>query len=635
MLISRRSMFKFAGFAAGSAAASALPIPALTASAFASAGTAQDAEKRLALALPGNSRNSVFTRRGAGPRYWTVYGWTYPNNAGIPEPVWQQNIDWVAQTFRPFGYDMAVTDGWIDNTQKTDGNGYILSYQDSWTHGWDYWVGYLQQRGMKLGVYYNPLWVCKSAVEDASKTVFGRPDVKIADIVTPGDFFGGNAGSKQLYWVDVTRDGAKEYVQGYVDYFRRLGVPFLRVDFLSWYESGYDQNVGGSVGVAHGSANYATALSWMSEAAGDDVMLSLVMPNLFAHGANEILHGDSVRIDDDALNGGWGVLSAGRQEWTSSWSQWHNPFGGFTGFADRSGRGQLCLDGDFLLLNGFANDAEKQTAVTLYTMAGSQLAIGDRVDNVGSDAQFYTNSEVLALNTQGLAGKPFFFSGTPFSQDPKSRDTGYWIGQLPDGSWAVALFNRADGPGRTTKTSRFAEDLGINGPAAVRDLWVHQDLGNLTTLSADLEPHACRLVHVVPTERVRRYQAAFGAWGGGASFNNDHTGYTAMGFVDSLGTAGATVTFAISVDEPGVRQVTFRYANATGGTATTTVAIADVSGIPAVSPVQVQFPALADWNTWGNVTVGLEFRSGVNLLTVARTREDAGAINLNHLELQP
>ena len=638
MTISRRSLIQTAGVAAVAAATDSLAGPALAASTN-SAGAARARSAVLQdssdLVLPVNSRDSVFTRGGAGPRYWTVYGWDYPNNAAIPESVWQQNVDWVASTFKPYGYDMCVTDGWIDYTQNTTGNGYILSYQDSWTNTWEYWSQYLQQRGMSLGVYYNPLWVCKSAVEDTSKTVVGRPDVAIADIVDAGDWFGGASSAQQLYWVDVTKDGAREYVQGYVEYFKQLGVAFLRVDFLSWYESGYDQNVGASVGVAHGSANYATALSWMSEAAGDDVMLSLVMPNLFNHGANEILYGDSVRIDDDALTGGWGVLSAGRQDWTDSWSQWHNPFGGFTGFADRSGRGQLCLDGDFLVLNGFASDAEKQTAVTLYTMAGSQLAIADRVDNIGDDAQFYTNTEVLALNAQGLAAKPYFYSNTPFSQDSGSRDTGSWIGQLPDGSWAVALINRGDGPGTTSKGLDLTADLGINGPGTVRDLWAQQDLGTLSALSVDLEPHACQLVRIVPTEQVLRYQAAFAAWGGGAMFNNNHTGYSAMGFVDTLGTAGATVTFAISADQAGSRQVTFRYANATGAASTDTVAVTDEAGNQAASPVQVSFPNLADWDTWGEVTVALEFLAGVNLLTLAYTTADTGAINLNYLEIQP
>lgn len=583
--------------------------------------------------LPATSRDSVFTRSGVGPKYWTVYGWDYPNNAALPESVWQQNIDWVAATFQPYGYDMVCTDGWIEGSSRTTGNGYVTSYNDSWQHDWAYWAAYLQARDMRLGVYYNPLWVHRAAVADRTKTVVGRPDIAVADIVTAGDFFGGGIGGDTLYWVDVTKDGAKEYIQGYVRYFRDLGVPYLRIDFLGWYESGVDQNLDVPDGTAHGSANYATALSWMSQAAGDDIELSLVMPNLYGHAATELRYGDMIRIDDDAQNGGWGNLSGGRQTWQNLWSQWHNPFLGFTGFADRSGRGQLVLDGDFLVLNGFADDDERRTAISLFTMAGSPLAIADRIDTIGPNAAFYTNREVLALHDQGLAGKPYFHSATPYSVDAGSRDSERWAGQLPDGSWAVGLFNRNDGPGTTTKTLDFAAGLGIEGPADVRDLWAHEDLGAMTSLTAELAPHACRLVRVVPREPVRRYQAAFAAWGGGAGFNNDHPGHSAMGFADGLGAVGATVTFAVQAARTGPYTVRLRYANGTGGTATTALFARDTAGRPAGTPVTVAYPALSDWDTWGTVTTSLDLRAGVNLVTVARTADDTGAVNLNHLEI--
>ncbi len=61
------------------------------------------------------------------------------------------------------------------------------------------------------------------------------------------------------------RTGAEEYVKGYVEYFRSLGAVFLRMDFLAFYETGYDQSEG-TVGVAHGRDSYVQALRWMREA---------------------------------------------------------------------------------------------------------------------------------------------------------------------------------------------------------------------------------------------------------------------------------------------------------------------------------------------------------------------------------
>lgn len=580
--------------------------------------------------IPETSRDSVFTRGGAGPRYWSTYGWNYPNNAPIPEPEWQANIDWVAATFASSGYDLICTDGWVDGTQNTTANGYIQSYSDSWAHDWAYWAQYLAAKGLKLGVYYNPLWITKSAVDNPSVTVAGRPDVSVSSLVNAGDTLNSNG---QLYWLDVTRDGAKEYVQCYVDYFKNLGAVYLRTDFWSWYESGYDANVG-TVGVAHGSANYATALSWVDEAAGDDVEVSVVMPNLFGHGANELLHGDLVRIDADVTSGGWAALSAGRQSWQSTWSQWFNPFGGFTGFSDVAGRGRLILDGDFLLLSSFASDDERRTAITLFTVNGSPLAIADRHDTIGGNASFYTNPEVLALHDAGLVAKPFYYNGDGYDTDAGSRDSERWLGQLPDGSWVVALFNRNDGPSPTTKSVDFAADLGLSGAAAVRDLWARADLGGLTGFSASLAPHACRLVTVTPTG-TPRYAAEVAARGGGAHFNNDHTGHAGFGFVDGLGTTGASVLFAVAAPAAGSYQVTVRYANATGAASTMTLVAQDESRAVLGGPAQVTFPALADWNTWSTASATLTLRQGVNLLTLARTDADTGAINLDYLDVTP
>jgi hypothetical protein len=296
-----------------------------------------------------------------------------------PEDVWKTNVDWVAATFRDYGYTMVCTDGWIDNTQRITPHGYIVSQADDWEHDWAWWANYLKAKGLELGVYYNPLWATKSAVTNPSVTVIGRPDVKVADIVNPGDYFDGGG---QLQWVDTTRDGAEEYVKGYVAYFRELGAVFLRIDFLAWYETGFDQSEG-TVGVAHGRDSYLQALQWMREAAGD-MQLSLVMPNLFDHGSGERQYGDLIRIDNDASFGTWFNLSGGRQTWQPEWSQWNNPFLGFTGFADISGRGQMILDGDPLIMQSFANDGERQSAINLFTMAGAPIAITDQVDTIGT-----------------------------------------------------------------------------------------------------------------------------------------------------------------------------------------------------------------------------------------------------------
>ncbi|MDQ9805786.1 hypothetical protein RFX75_02980, partial [Acinetobacter baumannii] len=58
----------------------------------------------------------------------------------------------------------------------------------------------------------------------------------------------------------------------------------------------------------------------------------------------------------------------------------------------------MILDGDFIRLNTFDTDAEKQTVVSLQLMAGGPVAASDLPSTIGNDMKYYTNDELLALN---------------------------------------------------------------------------------------------------------------------------------------------------------------------------------------------------------------------------------------------
>ena len=566
-----------------------------------------------------------FRPGGPGPLYWSTYDYENVLNTIIPESVWKANIDWVAETFRDYGYRMACTDGWIDNTQKVTKHGYIVSQADDWEHDWAWWAKYLQSKGMQLGVYYNPLWVTKSAVTNPSVTVVGRPDVKVADIVNSNDYFDGGG---QLQWVDTTRDGAEEYVKGYVAYFRELGAVFLRIDFLAYYETGFDQN-DGTVGVNHGRDGYLRALQWMREAAGD-MQLSLVLPNLFEHGSAERQYGDLIRIDNDAGFGTWFTFSGGRETWQPEWSQWSNPFMGFTGFADISGRGQVILDGDPLIMRTFTRDEERQSTINLFTMAGAAIAITDHVDTIAGNAHIFQNREVLALRKEGLVGKPVFNNSHALDYDPTSRDPERWIGQLPDGSWAVALFNRSDVT--ATKSITFAEVLGFSGTAAVRDLWAHQDLGSMTGYQVALGPHASVLLSVAP-QATPHFQAEVGAWAGSARFENTFGGHEGMGYVTDLVNVGSSVALGMAVPKGGSTRLHCRVANATGSPSTLTVrALHPQTGRVHGSAI-LRVPSSTAWTAWKTVPVTLGMAAGTNLVVLSVESPDQGGINVDFVAL--
>ena len=418
-----------------------------------------------------------FRPGGPGPLYWSTYDYENVSNTIIPEAVWKANIDWVADTFRDDGYTMVCTDGWIDGTQKITPHGYIVSQADDWEHEWAWWANYLKAKGMQLGVYYNPLWATKSAVTNPSVTVVGRPDVKVGDIVNVNDYFDGGG---QLQWVDTNRDGAEEYVKGYVAYFRGARAVFLRIDFLAYYETGFDQN-DGTVGVDHGRASDPQALQWIWEAA-EGMQISLGdMPNLFDHGAGNGNSRDCIRIGNDASFGTWFNLSGGRDTWQPEWSQWNNPFLGFTGFADISGRGQMIPDGDPLIMSSFTRDEERQSAINLFTLAGAAIAITDQVDTIGDTPTSFRTKRCWPCARPGWSASRSSTTPTPSNTTSRAGTPSAGSASCPTGAGPSPCSTAPTAPPKSPSQSTSPDVLGFTGPAAVRDLWAHQDLGPMTS----------------------------------------------------------------------------------------------------------------------------------------------------------
>ena len=151
-------------------------------------------------------RDSRFTRKGTGPQYWIAYEYCYDFNIPIPEQRWKDNIDWMAENFRDYGYDMISNDGWIEAAQTIDRNGYITKYCSSWQHGFEYWNRYIRSKGMQVGIYYNPMWMTRAAYEKDCK-------VKGTSF-TAREIAGDKWFNSELYWVDVDKPGAEEWVKG-------------------------------------------------------------------------------------------------------------------------------------------------------------------------------------------------------------------------------------------------------------------------------------------------------------------------------------------------------------------------------------------------------------------------------------
>lgn len=422
------------------------------------------------------------------PLYWSVYEYCYEQEqAGVansdmditPEE-WDKIIDWVATDLKPYGYDMVCTDGFIPMLAK-DASGYMTHYGSMSLKDL---VAKCKARGLKVGVYDNPLWIHgprETRIEGTDYTFGNLYYNGTTDIMNP------SVDNMWFNWVVADYPGAREYIDGFFKHYAELGIDYIRMDFLSWYEDGKDRNIG-IVGHGYGRSSYARALAYIAESAKKyGIFTSLVMPHLYNDAEVEAKYGNMVRIVADTAGGGWWHFSA--QDKGKSYTTWPNcmnMFDGFTYWSHIAGREQVILDGDFIRLNKFDTDDERRSVISLQLIAGGPVTVADQYHNIGSNLPFYTNEEMLALNADR-------FVGHPLSDKLNDRNNEVWYGRMSNGDYVVGLFNRDDSP---RNYDLALSTFGIAGEWKVRDLWAHADEGTVSALKATVPAHGCKIVRL-------------------------------------------------------------------------------------------------------------------------------------------
>lgn len=422
------------------------------------------------------------------PLYWSVYEYCYEQSQqGVAEAdmdisaeEWDRIIDWVATDLKPSGYDMICTDGFIPMLAK-DGSGYMTHYG---TMALKDLVAKCKEKGLKVGVYDNPLWI-----HGPRETMIEGTDYNFGSLYYDGStsVMNPDAEDRWFHWAVAENPGTREFIDGFFKHYKELGIDYIRMDFLSWYEDGKDRGMG-IVGRGYGRDSYARALSYIAESAKKyGIFTSLVMPHLYNDAEVEAKYGNMVRIVCDTGGGGWWHCSA--QDKGKSYATWPNcmnMFDGFTYWSHISGRDKVIMDGDFIRLNKFETDAERETVVSLQLMAGGPVTVADQHNTIGDNLRFYTNSELLELNSNKFVGKPL-------SDKLNDRNNEVWYGQMSDGDYIVGLFNRDDSP---RAYSLLLQDLGITGEWKLRDLWRHADEGVASTITATVAPHGCKIIRL-------------------------------------------------------------------------------------------------------------------------------------------
>ncbi|MCH5235912.1 MAG: glucan 1,6-alpha-isomaltosidase [Muribaculaceae bacterium] len=422
------------------------------------------------------------------PLYWSVYEYCYElEKAGVPSSEmditsqeWDNIINWVSEELQPYGYDMICTDGFIPMLAN-DASGYMTHYGSV---SLEELVAKCHSKGIKLGVYDNPLWI-----HGSSNTQIPGTNYTFGSLTYNGSQSVNNPNAEDTWftWAVAENPGTKEYIDGFFKHYYDLGVEFIRMDFLSWYEDGKDRGMG-TVGRGYGHESYARALAYIAESANKyGIFTSLVMPHMFNDAEVESTYGNMVRIVADTADGGWWHCSRAEQGKSyPSWPNCMNMFDGFTYWSHITGPDKVIPDGDFIRLNKFSSEAECQTVISLQLMAGGPLAAADQYNTIGDRTKYYTNTEILELNKDRFVGKPL----SDKLGDPENQ---VWYGQLSNGDYVIGFFNRSDD---NKSYSYNLTELGIEGAYNVRDLWAHTDEGVATTLNVSLSPHGCKILRL-------------------------------------------------------------------------------------------------------------------------------------------
>ncbi len=427
------------------------------------------------------------------PLYWSIYEYCYEldKQSVAHEKIqyttqqWEDLCLWMEDKFKPYGYDMVCTDGFIKMLAK-DGSPFMNYYGET---SLAEIVEIAKRHGLRVGVYDNPMWMhCEpetlipgtnipvgSLLYDKTKDKVLNPKVK-------SDKWG-------YQWLLATHEGAQEWIDAFFKHYKDLGVDYIRIDFLSWYEDGIARTSGELSSRGYGRENYGLSLAYIAQAAKKyGIFTSLVMPHMYNDGELERKYGNMTRIVGDTFDGGWVHTSSWSrgQSW-SSWPNCNNQYDGFTYWNHITGKGKIIPDGDFIRLNKYNTDAEKEFVISLQLIAGGPVTIADQPTTIKQgDEKFYTNAELLALNADGFVGRPV-------DDYINSSGSTMWYGQMSDGDYIVGIFNRDD----VSKPVNIPlSTFGIEGPMKSRDLWLHEDEGEITSIAATVAAHGCKILRL-------------------------------------------------------------------------------------------------------------------------------------------
>ena len=410
-----------------------------------------------------------FATPAMGWSSWSVESSTRPTygTSWLTESHVEGAADAVAAKLRSAGYSyIDIDSGWnadMSFNGHTDANGIPDPDPTRFPDGISGVASYVHNEGLQLGLYTTV--GLDKGVYDKNAPILGT-SCHTQDIAQRPLTATNGWGS--AWKIDYGNSCAQAYLDSIVDRFASWGVDLIKVDGttadnvpdIQAFSNAIDQS---------GRSMYLTTSAWP--------VPQSIEPRLPGYT-------NDVRIDTD-VECYCGTISSWGSSVSARWNDLPNWLSGLQpGFWPNLDSMPISNDSGSAIQDGI-NPTERQSVMTFWSMASAPLYVGGDVYFLDSGAvSILTDPEVVAVDQAGT-----------FPSQITGGNQQIWRKQLPDGSWAVAVYNLGSSSADITVNWG---DLGISGSQSVRDLVSRSDLGSFdgSWTASGVPAHGSRLIKV-------------------------------------------------------------------------------------------------------------------------------------------
>lgn len=360
------------------------------------------------------------------------------------------------------GYNYVLLDDfwYLNPTTTVDANGYWAPDTSKFPGGLAALATKIHGLGLKFGAYVTP-GVPVAAVNQKIKIVGTN---NTADQIAVVGKFEKNYNYHNVnYYIDYSKPGAQEFINGWAKEFASWGVDFMKIDGVGTFDipdvQAWSQALRNSGrGIVYDLSNnlsISSATTWQTYA------------NAWRTQGDVECYGS---CPGQLVN--WSKVS-GRFGSAASWAGYAQP--GAWNDLDAMDVADGALDG--------LTNTERQTYMTLWAMAAAPMYMGDdltRLDSYGKS--LLTNQRVIAVDNSGEAATQL-----------TGGNSQVWWKKNDDGTTTVAFFNLASS---SATISVAWSSLGISGSKSLTNLWSGTSLGTHNGYSATVVSHGTLLFNI-------------------------------------------------------------------------------------------------------------------------------------------